>query len=252
MPNFIDILALQQLAVLHPGGMLEIMRLHARMRQHKNGIVQTLHALDIRKQRTNRRLPLIPRACGRETHTGIVLHDACVVSGEMVCAFGLGQEMQELFKRLGMQHCRAPVRYGPLELCVSAGEDAAQNKAAHALRVRLRIRQPQRRAPGAAEDDVPFGDLQVLAERFDVRDQVPGGVVGGVCVWAGEAAASLVQQDDAVVLWVEEDGVGFCAAPAGPAVEVDHCVPCECGIDDPTHGRVCYVQGFPSRFPYCW
>lgn len=46
----------------------------------------------------------------------------------------------------------------------------------------LCVGEGERGAPGAAEDHVPFGDVEVLAQDFNVGDKVPGGVVGRVGV----------------------------------------------------------------------
>src|SRR5580698_945834 len=67
----------------------------------------------------------------------------------------------------------------------------------------LRIRQRQRRAPRAAEY-LPALDAQVLADTLDVRHQVPGGVAVQLRMWRGLAAATLVEQHDAVNRRVEE------------------------------------------------
>ena len=87
--------------------------------------------------------------------------------------------------------------------------------------MRLRVGEGEGGAPAAAEDEMPFWDGEVLAEGFDVRDEVPGGVVGHGGVGAGFAAAALVQEDDAVGGGGEEGRVGFGAVAAGAAVEKD-------------------------------
>jgi len=69
---------------------------------------------------------------------------------------------------------------------------------------------------------VPFGDLQVLPEGFDVRNEMPGGVVACLCVWARVAAATLVEKDYAVVLGVEELCVRLGDVATWTAVEVDN------------------------------
>ncbi len=66
---------------------------------------------------------------------------------------------------------------------------------------------------------MPFVDVQMCAEGFDVGDEVVGRVVveGG---WGrGFAAAALVEEDDAVDCWVEEGGVGGGGFDSGTAVE---------------------------------
>jgi len=71
----------------------------------------------------------------------------------------------------------------------------------------LRVGEGEGGAPGAAEDEVPFGDVEVGAEFLNVGDEVPGGVVFYGGVGAGFAGAALVEEDYAVDGWVEELGV---------------------------------------------
>ena len=68
---------------------------------------------------------------------------------------------------------------------------------------------------------MPFWDGEVLAEGFDVGDEVPGCVVSHGGVGAGFPAAALVEEDDAVGGGGEESGVAFGAVAAGAAVEED-------------------------------
>lgn len=51
---------------------------------------------------------------------------------------------------------------------------------------------------------------------------MPGGVVGGVGVGAGGAAAALVEEDHAVLRGVKEFGVCLGAVAAGSTVKKDH------------------------------
>lgn len=52
---------------------------------------------------------------------------------------------------------------------------------------------------------------------------MPGRVIDSAGVGARFAAAALIDKHDAVVCWVEEDGVAFCAVAAWAAVEEDNC-----------------------------
>ena len=63
----------------------------------------------------------------------------------------------------------------PVHLGAPAEEHAAQHAAGHALRVRLRVGERQRGAPGAAEQQ-PAVDAQMRAQHLDIGDQVGGGV----------------------------------------------------------------------------
>src|SRR3546814_959476 len=84
----------------------------------------------------------------------------------------------------------------------------------------------ERAAPAAAEDVHRTRDLQLIAQFFDVADQVGGRVPGerhrgarrgdiGLAL----AAAALVEQDDAVSRRIEEARHRGRASPAGAAVE---------------------------------
>ena len=113
--------------------------------------------------------------------------------------------------------------------------DRDQHQPGHPLRVPLGVGGGQRAAPGRAEHQ-PALQPEVLAQQFDVGDQVVGGVVlqrGAVLggVRGGAAAAALVEQD------VAEDGrVGDPPAPT----------------DQPPPGPPCtHSSGGPSGFPHC-
>src|SRR5690606_12417958 len=90
-------------------------------------------------------------------------------------------------------------------------------------RVRLRVRQGERAAPGPAEH-LPGGDAEVLAEQLDVGHEMPGGVephvdVGVAGVRCTATASALVEEDDPVHLRIEELPVPCRGAAAGPAVQ---------------------------------
>jgi len=63
----------------------------------------------------------------------------------------------------------------------------------------------------------------MLAQLFDVFDEMPSSVVCCVGIRARLTTASLVEQNHSVFRGVEEDGVGFGAVPARPTMEVDDC-----------------------------
>ena len=109
----------------------------------------------------------------------------------------------------------------PADFLRAAQEDAAQDQAMHALGVGLGIGQGQGGAPRAAEQH-PFFDAQVLANAFQVLDQVPGGVVLQARVGRGAATAALVEGDDAVQIGVEVAAALRVAAGARAAVDEHH------------------------------
>jgi hypothetical protein len=70
---------------------------------------------------------------------------------------------------------------------------------------------------------MPFGDIQMVAQGFNIRDEMPSSVVGRVGIRPRLATASLVEQNHSVFRRVKEDGVGLGAVSARPAVEVYDC-----------------------------
>src|SRR5687767_6124100 len=83
--------------------------------------------------------------------------------------------------------------------------------------MRLRVGEGERTAPGAAEHQ-PALDAELLAQLLDVVDQVPGGVVFEAGVGRALAAAALVQQNDAVMRWIEVAAMPGCGAATGSAM----------------------------------
>ena len=69
-----------------------------------------------------------------------------------------------------------PAAEGPVDLALPRQEDPSEDQSLDALRVRLGVREGERGAPGAAEDEPPV-DPEVLADLLGVLDEVPGGVL---------------------------------------------------------------------------
>lgn len=67
---------------------------------------------------------------------------------------------------------------------------------------------------------MPFRDLEMGAQGFEVGDEMPGRVVCCAGVGPGFSAAALVKKDDTVIIWIEEGGVGLGAAAAWASVEI--------------------------------
>src|SRR5690606_13999853 len=106
----------------------------------------------------------------------------------------------------------------PLELPAPEQEDAAQHELAHAPGVLLGVGERERATPRAAEH-LPALDPELLPERLDVRDEVPGRVVDERGVGTALAAAALVEQNDAVARGVEEAALPRARAAARSTVE---------------------------------
>jgi hypothetical protein len=100
-------------------------------------------------------------------------------------------------------------------------EDAAQHQLAHHFRVTLRVGERQRAAPRAAEH-LPAADREVLAQRLDVRDQVPRGVVDEAGVRRALAAAALIEQHDAMPRRIPEAAVHAARAATRPTMQKQH------------------------------
>ena len=115
-------------------------------------------------------------------------------------AMGLGaakpflfrQETDEIGVRVGEHGAHAVQE--PVDLALAAQKHAAQHAAGHAGRVRLRIGQCQRGAPGPAEQQ-PFVDAKMAAQGFDVADQMRGGVVRQPAEGPRPTRAALVEND---------------------------------------------------------
>ena len=104
----------------------------------------------------------------------------------------------------------------PANLRVAQQEDPAQHELGDALRMRLGIRERERRAPRSAEH-LPAGDGQMVAQPFDVGDEVPCGVGVERGVGLTLAAASLIEVDDAVPLgWKKRRCFGSDPPPGPP------------------------------------
>jgi hypothetical protein len=128
-----------------------------------------------------------------------------VRSGEVAVAVGGPYAVAEA-RPLGGED-PAHVTGHPLDVPAAGGRDAEQNQRGDAVGVPLGVRQAQGRAPGSAEDE-PLLDVKVPAQELDVREQVVGRVgrqVDGriTGVRRTPAAAALVEQHDAVGIWIE-------------------------------------------------
>ena len=88
------------------------------------------------------------------------------------------------------------------------------------MRIRLRIGQRQRRAPGAADDDPAF-EAKSLADRLHVRDQTRQRIVFAAAFGAASARAALIEQHGMKALRIEQPPVIGLTAAAGPAVQID-------------------------------
>lgn len=125
MFNLIHILLPQQLPILQKPLILEIMRLHPRMRKQPLGFLELLQRRCIGVQRGNGYLPRIPRPRSRQTDILVVRHQPLVERSREIRALILGQKVQELLVLVGKEVRYAPGLHAPLQLILSYGENAS-------------------------------------------------------------------------------------------------------------------------------
>ena len=82
------------------------------------------------------------------------------------------QKIKQIIIFIREQHWQAPTLHAPFQLELANSKDTAENHGAHAFRMRLRICESESGAPGTAEDHVPFWNLKMFAEGFNVRDEM--------------------------------------------------------------------------------
>src|SRR6266850_8234346 len=124
--------------------------------------------------------------------------------------------LDEIAPRLwedGAHAVKEPVDLGP-----RAEEDAAQDEAGHALGIFQPVRQRQRAAPRAAEQQ-PLREAKMGAQLLHVGYQMAGGVVVYLAERHRTAAAALIEHHDAVELRIEEPPMDRCRTGPRPAVQ---------------------------------
>ncbi len=131
------------------------------------------HQFRIRQQGRARSFVLAPGARKDNMHARVRIEQALQVAPQQVAAFRFGQQPGEFlpcFREDLSQSVQEPV-----DLALPPKENPAQQKAAAALRVSLPVREAKRAAPRTSEDQ-PALDAEVVAQQFDVGDQLLRGV----------------------------------------------------------------------------
>src|SRR5580658_6914559 len=87
----------------------------------------------------------------------------------------------------------------------------------------FRVGKSESTAPGAAEHQ-PSVDFQMLAQPFDVRDQVCGVVARKIGVWCAcvrraPSAIALIEEHDAIGGWIEQPAMPLGTSRSGTAVQ---------------------------------
>ena len=171
------------------------------------------------------------RRCRRRSHARVVAREPLPVRPEQIrrLAIPIGGRVLDVLlvhlPRLRILPVRASVREEVVDLVRPEEEDPAQQEGAASLRVRLRVRQRERRPPRSAQHQSPSIYPEVRAQLLDVADELRGRVLheGAIEVVGGVrrrlAGTALVEYDDAVELGVEETPAAGGASGAGTAVE---------------------------------
>src|SRR5690625_4638679 len=142
---------------IKPASILELMALDP-------GKGPRIAAVDRRKranrpERSRRGLPSYPRPSKAGLHTLILGGEAPVIGADQIIALFHRDWRDELLPSLRVKARRAAC-IEPVKLGARHGEDAAKEQRRNADRMRLRIKQRQRRAPGATKEH-PLLDLEM-------------------------------------------------------------------------------------------
>ena len=200
----------------------EVVALDAREGVGGGVVLELRQVVGVEAQEAGRALPGRPRTRGGAAHGGVFARQPAVVGAHHIAAFGGRDRRDEAFVEVGVERAGAVGRaVEPGELPGAHQKYPAQHELGDARRMRLRIGERERRAPGAAEQ-LPALDAEVLAQPLHVLDQMPGGVVDQAGVRTALAAAALVEEHDAVARRVEETPHPRVGAAARAAVQEHH------------------------------
>src|SRR5262249_42128404 len=156
---------------------------------------------------------------GGDARRAIVARESLVVRVDQVVTFSPRNRGDVVFPAIGEQGAGAFL-VEPIDLPLAEQEDAAKYQLAHALRMSFRVREGERRAPRAAEDE-PALDVEELAQPLHVLDEVPRRVVDERCMRAAPPAATLIEKHYTIAFRIEEASRARIAAGSGSAVHED-------------------------------
>ena len=212
----------QQLALLQPGAVREVVRADADERER--GVGRPVAVGPRRAARLERDHGVLPREpVGHRPCADVgvrALEQPRVRGDEIAVPVRLRHAAPEAVP-VGREEAAHPA-VEPVDVRAPGHRDAEEDDLRHALGVPLGVGEDQRRPPRAAVEEPPL-DAEVLAQPLHVGDEVVGRVRrhvdrGVARVREAAAAATLVEQDDAVSLRVEVAAASRAAAGAGPTV----------------------------------
>jgi hypothetical protein len=189
-------------------------------------------------------LPPAPDFRSGEPHGGILAGEPPIVGRKQIAALALRNMRKVRLPCIRIENGSAAL-VEPVDLLLAEQEDAAHNEFGNTLRVRLGISESQCGTPGSTEN-LPSLNLQVLADLFNIGDELPSGVVFKRRVRCALATASLGIVNDAVFLRVEETALLGIRAAAGTAVQKTTGLPEGLPLCSKARGPVT-----PGAAPYC-
>ena len=209
----------QELCWLQEGLVDEVMTLDARQGEGKVGAGELMLQVGVFQQGGGSAFPEGPGLGGGQAGDFVIPGEAPVIGLEEILVFLRGNGGQKILPPV-REDPPGAILIEPGDLLRPAEKDAAYNQGGDPLGVGLGIGQGQGRAPGAAKDQ-PGGNAQALANALHVRDQMPGAVVGQFGVGPRASRPALVEENDAVAIWIEETPMDRVAPRPGPAMEED-------------------------------
>ena len=186
----------------------------------RDGVVvgtESLNAGGVLLERQRRALPHAPRLGNFELLGLVLARQTAVERRDHVPAL-LGRDHALIgFERVGIDGTRA-VLIEPIDFSASEQENAAKDEASHALRVRLRVSDGERRTPRPAKQ-LPALDLQQTAQFLHVGHKMPGRVVLKARIRRRPPRPALIEQNDPVMLGIVKAAHGRIGTPAGAAMK---------------------------------
>ncbi len=197
----------------------EVVRFDARERERVVVLVVLRDELVVLEEEARARFPHAPCLRGAHAFDRVLRRQTRVVCTQQIAALRFGDGRDVVLPRIGIERGRAAL-VEPVDLALAQEKNPAQHELGRDVRVLLRIRERERRAPRATKD-LPPRNVEMGPQRFHVRDEIPRGVVVEARVRDAATAPALIEEDDAIRAGVEESALLWVAAAAGTAVDED-------------------------------
>ena len=192
------------------------MRLDSRETEGNHITRKIRHGVGTGHQCRTRTLVDAPCAGRGHVHSGVGIDQTPVIVAQEVALLCGRQQSGQLLPCLRIDAAKAVEE--PVNFAFPAEKYASQYEAETAARVRFGIGQRKGASPGTPKDQ-PAVDFQVLAQGFQIRNQMRGGVVLQFSQWCRAARAALVEHHDAIGARIKESPVRGRAAGSWPPVK---------------------------------